>query len=192
MIIFWDEMQFWILQFCQTRFWSVTIFRFMMSHHFWVTISDSSLWLILFSSFSTRLTLYILFIFNLQVYLHWLFSKWQKFFFQGAQKCQISKSRNFSRRTFILRFDPLGRFRMEMKSRHNKWIKNTFLPLISCKITFLVQLWHDFIFNLDSDGSKFLSSRNVWNCQFLDLTFGILFEFSNFSVILVLTVSPSP
>lgn len=72
---FWDEMQFWILQFCQTRFWSVTIFRFMMSHHLWVTISDSPLWLILFSSFSTRLKLYILSIFNLQVYLHWIPSK---------------------------------------------------------------------------------------------------------------------
>ena len=82
---FWDEMQFWILQFCQTRFWSVTIFRFMMSHHLWVTISDSPLWLILFSSFSTRLCIFFPFLISRCISIRYL-RKWQKIFQNATKK----------------------------------------------------------------------------------------------------------
>ena len=192
MIIFWDEMQFWILQFCQTRFWSVTIFRFMMSHHFWVTISDSSLWLILFSSFSTRLKLYILFIFNLQVYLHWLFSKWQNFIFQEAQKCQIKKLRTFSHRLFLFVLIHLD---LEWKWTHitinglkslvylGFRVKNDFDPFtVTC---FHFHPWFGWI-KIPLD--KLCAKMSIFRSDI----FLTLFEFSNFSVILDLTVSPSP
>lgn len=92
-LIFWDEMQFWILQFCQTRFRSVTILGSL-----WVIISESPFMTYHYDSYYLALIVLgwnCIFIFNLQVYLQFgYFRKWIFFIFQKVdqKRCAISFS----------------------------------------------------------------------------------------------------